>query len=84
MPVFPQPSFAYAYDVQAQIGFLRAHRQKPDRLIPAKDPARMLLGRPTPFVGRDRELATLEATFAECVAEALAPPIREIGDFNVR
>ena len=43
MPVFPQPSFAYAYDVQAQIGFLRAHRQKPDRLIPAKDPARMLL-----------------------------------------
>src|SRR5262249_4810059 len=36
------------------------------------DPARMLLGKPTPFVGRDRELATLEATLAECVAEGVA------------
>ncbi len=43
MPVFPQPTFAYDYDVQAQIAFLRAHRQQPDRLIPAKDPGRMLL-----------------------------------------
>jgi endonuclease/exonuclease/phosphatase family metal-dependent hydrolase len=43
MPVFPKPSFVYAYDVQTQIASLRAHRQTPDRLIPAKDPARMLL-----------------------------------------
>ena len=30
------------------------------------DPARPLLGRPTSCVGRERELALLEATFAEC------------------
>jgi exonuclease III len=43
MPVFPQPTFEYSYSVQTQVGFLRAHRQKPDRLIPARDPGRMLL-----------------------------------------
>jgi tetratricopeptide (TPR) repeat protein len=31
--------------------------------------ARLLLGRATPFVGRDRELLTLEAFFDECAAE---------------
>src|SRR5262249_4159947 len=30
------------------------------------DTVRKLLGRPTPFVGRERELATLEAAFAGC------------------
>jgi tetratricopeptide (TPR) repeat protein len=34
--------------------------------------ARTLLGRPTPCVGRERELLTLEATFAECQAEPVA------------
>jgi eukaryotic-like serine/threonine-protein kinase len=33
---------------------------------------RTLLGRPTPCVGRDRELSTLDATFEECVAESVA------------
>lgn len=33
---------------------------------------RTLLGRPTPCVGRDRELATLEAIFAECVGDPAA------------
>ncbi len=33
---------------------------------------RLLLGKPTTCVGRDRELATLEALFAECVAEPVA------------
>jgi hypothetical protein len=36
------------------------------------DAARTLLGRPTAFVGRDREVATLEALFAECVGDAAA------------
>ncbi len=36
------------------------------------DTSRKLLGRPTPCVGRDRELATLEALFAECVGEPVA------------
>src|SRR5262249_15634112 len=34
--------------------------------------ARSLLGRPTAFVGRERELAALEALFAECVGEPAA------------
>jgi tetratricopeptide (TPR) repeat protein len=32
--------------------------------------ARTLLGKPTPFVGRDRETATIEAVLAECVEES--------------
>jgi tetratricopeptide (TPR) repeat protein len=38
------------------------------------DPARPLLGRPTSCVGRERELALLEATFAEC-ADGEGPKI---------
>ncbi len=34
--------------------------------------ARTLLGRATPFVGRERELRTLRATWDECVGEAVA------------
>jgi hypothetical protein len=34
--------------------------------------ARLFLGKPTPCVGRDRELAILEATFAQCLDEPLA------------
>jgi tetratricopeptide (TPR) repeat protein len=33
---------------------------------------RRLLGRPSPCVGRERELATLSAAFEECVAESVA------------
>jgi tetratricopeptide (TPR) repeat protein len=35
-------------------------------------PTRTLLGRPTPFVGRERELETLVALFEECAAEKVA------------
>jgi tetratricopeptide (TPR) repeat protein len=34
--------------------------------------ARRLLGRPTPCVGRDRELSTLDAVWGECTAEPVA------------
>src|SRR5262249_2904079 len=34
--------------------------------------ARTLLGRPTPYVGRERELAMLETVFAECVGDGAA------------
>lgn len=37
-----------------------------------EDAARLLLGKPTPCVGRERELATLEATFDECRDESVA------------
>ncbi|WP_438010403.1 protein kinase [Sorangium sp. So ce321] len=36
------------------------------------DEERMLLGRPTPFVGRDRELRALEDLFDECAGEPCA------------
>ncbi len=36
------------------------------------EPARTLLGRPTSCVGRQRELITLEATYAECAEESVA------------
>jgi serine/threonine protein kinase/tetratricopeptide (TPR) repeat protein len=36
------------------------------------DATRTLLGRPTPFVGREREIATLEAVFDECTGEPAA------------
>jgi tetratricopeptide (TPR) repeat protein len=36
------------------------------------EPERRLLGKPTPFVGRDRELATLLSLFEECVDEPAA------------
>lgn len=38
----------------------------------AVDAGRMLLGRPTPCVGRERELVMLEGYFAECVADDVA------------
>jgi tetratricopeptide (TPR) repeat protein len=44
---------------------LRSERAEPD-------PARPLLGRPTACIGRERELGSLEALFAECAAEPVA------------
>lgn len=38
----------------------------------AVDAGRMLLGKPTPCVGRERELVMLESVFAECVADDVA------------
>ena len=39
---------------------------------PRPSPARLLLGRPTRCVGRKREIASLEAIFAECVEDSVA------------
>ncbi len=58
-------------DAQFEVGgdgdalALRAERD-------AAEATRTLLGKPTPCVGRDRELAALEATFEECVSEPVA------------
>ena len=43
------------------------------------DGARTLLGRPTAFVGRDRELVTLEAVYDECVREQTARAVLVTG-----
>ncbi|MFO0739537.1 MAG: protein kinase [Labilithrix sp.] len=40
---------------------------------------RLLLGRSTPFVGRDKELALLEATFRECADELVARAVLATG-----
>jgi eukaryotic-like serine/threonine-protein kinase len=47
------------------------------------DPARRLLGTPTPFVGRARELAMLEAAFDECIAERVASAVVVTGPAGV-
>jgi len=43
------------------------------------EPSRLLLGRPSPYVGRDRELATLEGLFAECTSEPAARAVVVLG-----
>jgi eukaryotic-like serine/threonine-protein kinase len=48
-------------------GYLVVARERP-----ADEDARALLGRPTPIVGRDRELGILRATFASCVSDRVA------------
>jgi tetratricopeptide (TPR) repeat protein len=42
----------------------------PERDVPMT--GRTLIGRPTPFVGRDREMRTLREIFVECAAEPVA------------
>jgi hypothetical protein len=46
---------------------------------PAACGARTLLGRPTPCVGRDRELALLEGAIAESAAESVARTVLVVG-----
>jgi eukaryotic-like serine/threonine-protein kinase len=43
------------------------------------DHSRTLLGKATPFVGRDKELALLEATLQECVEEAVSRSVLVTG-----
>jgi tetratricopeptide (TPR) repeat protein len=50
---------------------------------PARSAVRTLLGKPTPFVGRARELATLEAVFDECVSEPVARVVLVTGAAGV-
>jgi hypothetical protein len=48
-------------------------------LRPVAPAPRTLVGKPTPCVGRDRELANLEALFAECVGEPVARAVVVVG-----
>ena len=66
------------FDVTAETDglILRAERE-------GVDAARPLLGRPTVCVGRERELGTLEAIFAECVAEPVARAVLVTGAAGV-
>jgi eukaryotic-like serine/threonine-protein kinase len=51
--------------------------------VPIPDMARTLLGRPTPCVGRDRELATLARLFDECVEEPLGRAVLVVAPAGV-
>ncbi len=49
---------------------------------PVEQP-RTLLGRTTPFVGREREIATVQGTFDECVAEPIARCVLLLGPAGI-
>jgi tRNA A-37 threonylcarbamoyl transferase component Bud32/tetratricopeptide (TPR) repeat protein len=58
------------FDVRTEGARVRLHGQRDVR-----GPGRTLLGRPTPFVGRTRELSTLEAILDECIDESIAQAV---------
>jgi serine/threonine protein kinase/tetratricopeptide (TPR) repeat protein len=70
-PVFLDDTTAGLLDMRFDVGgddrglFIRGLRERDVK-------ARTLLGKPTPFVGRERELSTLVGTFEECVDEPVA------------
>jgi tetratricopeptide (TPR) repeat protein len=77
-PVFLDETTAGLLDMRFDVGgderglFIRGLRERDDK-------ARTLLGKPTPFVGRDRELSTLLAIFDECVHESVARAVLVTG-----
>ena len=46
---------------------------------PSVESARSLMGKPTPFLGRDKELALLEATLRECIDDSIAQAVLVTG-----
>jgi tetratricopeptide (TPR) repeat protein len=77
-PVFLDETTAGLLDLRFDVGgddrglFIRGLRERDTK-------ARTLLGKPTPFVGRDRELSTLLALFEECVEEPVARAVLVTG-----
>jgi eukaryotic-like serine/threonine-protein kinase len=58
---------AARFEIGGEAGLRRLLRERPDAI-----PARRLLGRVTPCVGRQRELGALQALWDECVSESVA------------
>ena len=77
-PVFLDATTAGLLDMRFDVGgddrglFIRGLRERDTK-------TRTLLGKPTPFVGRDRELSTLLAIFDECVEEPVARAVLVTG-----
>jgi tetratricopeptide (TPR) repeat protein len=77
-PVFLDETTAGLLDMRFDVGgddrglFIRGLRERETR-------PRTLLGKPTPFVGRDRELSTLIGLFEECVGEPVARAVLVTG-----
>jgi len=77
-PVFLDETTAGLLDMRFDVGgderglFIRGLRERDTK-------ARTLLGKPTPFVGRERELTTLRAIYDECVGEPVARAVLVTG-----
>jgi hypothetical protein len=77
-PVFLDDTTAGLLDMRFDVGgddrglFIRGLRERDSK-------ARTLLGKPTPFVGRERELSTLIGTFEECIDEPVARAVLVTG-----
>ncbi len=77
-PVFLDDTTAGLLDMRFDVGgderglFIRGLREREAR-------ARTLLGKPTPFVGREREISTLIGTFEECIDEPIARAVLVTG-----
>ena len=77
-PVFLDDTTAGLLDMRFDVGgddrglFIRGLREREAK-------PRTLLGKPTPFVGRERELSTLIGTFEECVDEPVARAVLVTG-----
>jgi tetratricopeptide (TPR) repeat protein len=77
-PIFLDETTAGLLDMRFDVGgddrglFIRGLRERDSK-------ARTLLGKPTPFVGRERELSTLLAIFEECVTEPVARAVLVTG-----
>ncbi|HEY8040821.1 MAG TPA: protein kinase [Polyangiaceae bacterium] len=68
------------FDVVGDDAHLGLRRER--ATVDAEAP-RTLLGRPTPFVGRERELTTLEAVFRECVDEGVSHAVLVTGPSGI-
>ena len=77
-PVFLDETTAGLLDTRFDVGgderglFIRGLRERDAK-------PRTLLGKPTPFVGREREISTLVGIFEECVAEPVARAVLVTG-----
>ncbi len=77
-PVFLDETTAGLLDTRFDVGgderglFIRGLRERESK-------PRTLLGKPTPFVGREREIATLTGIFEECVSEPVARAVLVTG-----
>jgi tetratricopeptide (TPR) repeat protein len=77
-PIFLDETTAGLLDMRFDVGgddrglFIRGLRERDTQ-------ARTLLGKPTPFVGRDRELSTIFGIYDECVEESVARAVLVTG-----
>ena len=82
LPVLLDPVSAGLLDGRFEIaqhgGLIELWRERPTAI-----PVRTLLGRPAPFVGRERELLMLEGMIAQVEAESVARAVLITGDAGV-